>query len=142
MSQYFHKHIPRGELLELLFKALLYTEVESHLAGNASSQNCKAPFSLLEHHVCTSDPKPAQIPPPAPVARPAPPAPKPNGVVETTKPPTPVATAQTKDPNAMEVDSSDCNYLLLEIGSKLTREPQHDRLNQSKSAEHRDLPPK
>lgn len=55
-SQHFGKHVPRGELIELLSKALLYSEVEAHWKGNAMSNNCKAPFSILDKHVCSSDP--------------------------------------------------------------------------------------
>jgi len=54
-SPWFCKHIPRGELIELLSKALLYIEVESHWRGNELMTGCKNKFSLLEHHVCSSD---------------------------------------------------------------------------------------
>ena len=47
------KHIPRGELIELLSKALLYLEVESHWKGDSLTANCKSRFSLLEPHVCS-----------------------------------------------------------------------------------------
>jgi transducin (beta)-like 1 len=52
-SPYFSKHIPRGELIELLTKSLLYMEVESHWKGDELLTNCKTSFSLLEHHVCS-----------------------------------------------------------------------------------------
>lgn len=55
-STHFGKHVPRGELVELLSKALLYSEVEAHWRGNTLTTNCKSPFSLLEHHVCSLDP--------------------------------------------------------------------------------------
>ncbi|KZT02500.1 WD40 repeat-like protein [Laetiporus sulphureus 93-53] len=55
-SSYFGRHIPRGELVELLSKALLYTEVEAHWKGNTMAANCQKPFSLLERHVCSQDP--------------------------------------------------------------------------------------
>jgi transducin (beta)-like 1 len=55
-SSYFGKHVPRGELIELLSKALLYSEVEAHWRGNALTKNCKAPFGLLDKHVCSLDP--------------------------------------------------------------------------------------
>ncbi|TCD68083.1 hypothetical protein EIP91_011536 [Steccherinum ochraceum] len=45
-------HIPRGELVELLSKALLYAEAESHWRGSSYLANCKAPFSVLQPHVC------------------------------------------------------------------------------------------
>jgi transducin (beta)-like 1 len=69
-SPYISKHIPRGELIELLSKALLYVEVEAHWKGNAMTTNCKTGFSLLEPHICSLDPKakPAK-PPPRPTAR-------------------------------------------------------------------------
>lgn len=50
------KHVPRGELVELLSKALLYSEVEAHWRGNALTKNCKSRFSLLDKHVCSLDP--------------------------------------------------------------------------------------
>jgi transducin (beta)-like 1 len=51
------KHIPRGELIELLIKALLYTEVEAHWRGNNDmTGNCTTGFSLLETHVCSLNP--------------------------------------------------------------------------------------
>jgi len=53
-SPWFRQHIPRGELIELLSKALLYLEVESHWHGNELITSCKNKFSLLEHHVCSS----------------------------------------------------------------------------------------
>ena len=68
-STHFSKHVPRGELVELLSKALLYAEVEAHWRGNAMTTNCKTPFSLLERHVCSLDPSlPASVqfnPPPS-----------------------------------------------------------------------------
>ncbi|KIY50650.1 WD40 repeat-like protein [Fistulina hepatica ATCC 64428] len=51
-----HKHIRRGELVELLSKALTYTEVEHHWKDGQLEQNCKAPFSLLEPHTCSDKP--------------------------------------------------------------------------------------
>ncbi|KAJ7597417.1 WD40 repeat-like protein [Mycena floridula] len=55
-SPNFGKHIPRGELVELLGKALLYMEVEAHFRGDQMSINCKKEFSLLEPHVCSTEP--------------------------------------------------------------------------------------
>ena len=54
-STYFSKHIPRGELIELLSKALLYLEVESHWRNDELTTRCKTGFSLLEPHVCSLD---------------------------------------------------------------------------------------
>jgi hypothetical protein len=69
-SPHFSKHIPRGELVELLSKALLYVEVEAHWKGDAMTTNCKTGFSLLEPHICSLDPKAKSVhPPPRPVAR-------------------------------------------------------------------------
>ena len=59
-SQHYGKYVPRGELIELLSKALLYSEAEAHWKGNAMTNNCKAPFSILDKHVCSLDP---DIPP-------------------------------------------------------------------------------
>jgi transducin (beta)-like 1 len=51
------KQIPRGELIELLIKALLYTEVEAHWRGNNDmTGNCGTGFTLLETHVCSLNP--------------------------------------------------------------------------------------
>jgi len=51
------KQIPRGELIELLIKALLYAEVEAHWRGNDDmTGNCTTGFSLLETHVCSLNP--------------------------------------------------------------------------------------
>lgn len=56
-SVHLEKQIPRGELIELLIKALLYTEVEAHWRGNNDlTGNCTTGFSLLETHVCSLDP--------------------------------------------------------------------------------------
>ncbi|KAF8910030.1 WD40 repeat-like protein [Gymnopilus junonius] len=52
-SPFFSKHIPRGELVDLLSKALLYLEVESHWRADGLTTNCKSGFSLLEPHVCS-----------------------------------------------------------------------------------------
>ncbi|KAJ7361138.1 WD40 repeat-like protein [Mycena albidolilacea] len=62
-SPNFSKHIPRGELIDLLSKSLLYREVESHWKADHLALNCKAGFSLLEAHVCSLDPpKPKSVP--------------------------------------------------------------------------------
>jgi transducin (beta)-like 1 len=58
-SPWFSKHIPRGELIDLLSKALLYIEVESHWRGDSMTTNCKNKISLLEPHVCTDKPSSA-----------------------------------------------------------------------------------
>lgn len=55
-SPHIKKHIPRGELIELLSKALLYTEVEAHWKGDGLTTNCSAPFSLLDPHACSLQP--------------------------------------------------------------------------------------
>lgn len=55
-SPHIKKHIPRGELIELLSKALLYSEVEAHWKGDELSTNCSAPFSLLDTHACSLQP--------------------------------------------------------------------------------------
>ena len=52
-SPYALKHIPRGELVELLTKALLYIEVETHCKGDGLITDCKTPFSLLKKHECS-----------------------------------------------------------------------------------------
>ncbi|KAJ7741048.1 WD40 repeat-like protein [Mycena metata] len=62
-SPNFSKHIPRGELVELLSKSLLYREVESHWKEDYLQINCKAPFTLLDPHVCSLEaPKPKSVP--------------------------------------------------------------------------------
>lgn len=55
-SPHIKKHIPRGELIELLSKALLYSEVEAHWKGDELSTNCSVPFSLLDPHACSLQP--------------------------------------------------------------------------------------
>ena len=61
------KHIPRGELVDLLSKALLYIEVETHWSEGSLTLNCRAPFSLLDKHACDIDgamkPAALRIPP-------------------------------------------------------------------------------
>ncbi|QRV97564.1 F-box-like/WD repeat-containing protein TBL1XR1 [Ceratobasidium sp. AG-Ba] len=47
-------HIPRGGLVTLLQKALLYIEVETHWRRDPSAAACSSPFSLLSAHVCSS----------------------------------------------------------------------------------------
>ncbi|EJC98713.1 WD40 repeat-like protein [Fomitiporia mediterranea MF3/22] len=54
-SKHFNDYVPRGELVELLTKALLYTEVETHCKGDGLITDCKAPFSLLKPHECAVD---------------------------------------------------------------------------------------
>lgn len=54
-SPYLAKHIPRGELVDLLGKALLYLEVEAHWRADVITTDCKVGFSLLEPHICSSD---------------------------------------------------------------------------------------
>lgn len=60
-SHHIKKHIPRGELVERLSKALLYAEVEAHWKGDSFAKNCKSSFSLLEHHICSIDPNPTTL---------------------------------------------------------------------------------
>ncbi|KAF8347055.1 WD40 repeat-like protein [Amanita rubescens] len=54
-SPLFHKHIIRGQLVELLCKALLYLEVEHHWKNSQVTLNCTAEFSLLDSHQCSTD---------------------------------------------------------------------------------------
>ncbi|KAH7334520.1 WD40-repeat-containing domain protein [Rhizoctonia solani] len=49
-------HIPRGGLIRLLQKALLYIEVETHWSQDAKINPCSSPFSLLSNHICSSMP--------------------------------------------------------------------------------------
>ncbi|CAE6405142.1 unnamed protein product [Rhizoctonia solani] len=46
-------HIPRGGLIMLLQKALLYIEAEMHWAQDKGNP-CSSPFSLLSNHICSS----------------------------------------------------------------------------------------
>ncbi|KAI0319053.1 WD40 repeat-like protein [Amylostereum chailletii] len=56
-SDNFKKHIPHGELIDLLGKAMLYVEVEAHFGPNEQlTTDCTTPFSLLEDHRCSSGP--------------------------------------------------------------------------------------
>lgn len=110
-STHFGKHVPRGELVELLSKALLYSEVEAHWRGNAMTTNCKTPFTLLEHHVCSLDP----TLPPTVHFNPPPPSEIPiivngaNGTAEKRKASTPASEETPNQKRArteeMEVDS-------------------------------------
>lgn len=55
-SPHFNDYIPRGELVELLSKALLYIEVETHCKGDGLMiTDCTKPFSLLKRHECAVD---------------------------------------------------------------------------------------
>ncbi|KAI0375120.1 WD40 repeat-like protein [Pilatotrama ljubarskyi] len=56
-SPNFRKHLPRGELIELLSKALLFTEVEAHWNNGGMTLSCHNPFNLLERHVCSAPPR-------------------------------------------------------------------------------------
>jgi transducin (beta)-like 1 len=58
-TPYVRKHIPRGELIQLLGKALLYQEVEAHWRGDGLTRACQTGFSLLEPHTCSQDPLPS-----------------------------------------------------------------------------------
>ncbi|KZV99026.1 WD40 repeat-like protein [Exidia glandulosa HHB12029] len=50
-------HIQRHLLVQLLAKALLYVEVESHYREDGKTVQCTAPFSLLKKHVCSTSPR-------------------------------------------------------------------------------------
>ncbi|KAF8603965.1 WD40 repeat-like protein [Ceratobasidium sp. AG-I] len=52
-------HIPRGGLVTLLQKALLYIEVEQHWRRDPRASACSSPFSLLTTHTCSSTSMPA-----------------------------------------------------------------------------------
>ncbi|KAH8099279.1 WD40 repeat-like protein [Cristinia sonorae] len=106
-------HIPRGELVELLSKALLYIEAEAHWRGTTVTTNCKAPFSILSRHVCAADPTlPAtfSFEPPAPSTQIPSSYSSTNGNGEKRKADTPVADSSRKDKRArteemMDLDS-------------------------------------
>ncbi|GJE85862.1 WD40 repeat-like protein [Phanerochaete sordida] len=110
-SEHFGQHVPRGELVELLSKALLYSEAEAHWKGNAMTNNCKAPFTILNRHVCSLDPS---LPPTVTFQPPLPPPdtvhPVTNGTAEKRKASTSPAPEEVpKEKRArteeMEVDS-------------------------------------
>ncbi|CAL1693992.1 unnamed protein product [Somion occarium] len=96
-SPHINKHVARGELVYLLSKALLYTEVEAHWRGNAMTSNCKAPFSLLDQHTCSLDPN---LPPIATFNPPIPPEAVPVSLNGTT---------EKRKGGALEVDESQRN---------------------------------
>lgn len=117
-SPYLSKHIPRGELVELLSKSLLYLEVESHWKGDALTSNCKSGFSLLQPHVCSLEPpkKVAQLPA-TPIMPISVPEPKVNGTIiepngkRKSSPVTieaPTEKRARRDQEEMDVDSSEC----------------------------------
>jgi transducin (beta)-like 1 len=58
----YSKHVRRGELVELLSKALLYTEVEAHWQKDAVTTACQTPFTLLDEHKCSSDATQTNVP--------------------------------------------------------------------------------
>ena len=66
-SPHHKKHVPRGQLVELLSKALLFSEVEHHWKGDTMTMTCTNQFRLLEPHTCSFDPK--FPPPPLPDAQ-------------------------------------------------------------------------
>ncbi|KAE9409144.1 WD40 repeat-like protein [Gymnopus androsaceus JB14] len=119
-SPCFKKHVPRGELVELLSKSLLYNEVECHFQGGEAAIKCKAAFSLLEPHTCSSTPSESHlfIPPIMPNAFSMIPTPsmRANDVTQdssskrkSSPPPrntTPAEKRPRKDPNDMDVDSA------------------------------------
>ncbi|EIN13834.1 WD40 repeat-like protein [Punctularia strigosozonata HHB-11173 SS5] len=84
----YRKHIPRGELVDLLSKALLYTEVQAHWRGDTLTSNCVAPFSILDHHTCSLDSalssKPTRLPPVPSKADSVPPHPEKDSIFRTT----------------------------------------------------------
>ncbi|KAG9128157.1 hypothetical protein FRC07_004269 [Ceratobasidium sp. 392] len=47
-------YIPRGSLVSLLQKALLYIEVETHWRRDPKASACSTPFSLLSSHICSA----------------------------------------------------------------------------------------
>ncbi|KAG8900616.1 hypothetical protein FRB99_005947 [Tulasnella sp. 403] len=59
--------MPRGELIKLLNKALLYSEAEAHFRrrqdANHPSTECTAPFSILKTHVCSGGSQSLPSPP-------------------------------------------------------------------------------
>jgi transducin (beta)-like 1 len=62
LSPHIRTHVKRGALVDLLGKALLYLEVETHWRANAVTASCTAPFTLLEEHVCPADAKTRPLP--------------------------------------------------------------------------------
>ncbi|KAI0651972.1 WD40 repeat-like protein [Trametes meyenii] len=62
LSPHFRKHVPRGELVELLSKALLFSEVEAHWKGDSMTLSCRNSFNILEPHVCSAAPTPPSRP--------------------------------------------------------------------------------
>jgi transducin (beta)-like 1 len=45
-------HINNGQLIQLLQKGLLFTQVETHLEKDGTEKKCIAPFTLLGQHEC------------------------------------------------------------------------------------------
>ncbi|KAI6031541.1 hypothetical protein BKA83DRAFT_392169 [Pisolithus microcarpus] len=68
-SHHIKKHIPCGELVELLGKALLYGEVEAHWKEDGLANNCRIRLSLLERHACSFDSDEQPHPPTQPNGR-------------------------------------------------------------------------
>ncbi|KAI3622741.1 WD40 repeat-like protein [Moniliophthora roreri] len=86
-SPCFSKHVRRGELVELLSKSLLYTEVECHFQGGEAAATCQNAFSLLEPHVCSNKPPTLKSWAPPQNQTNAFTGPDPNGVYNLYKPP-------------------------------------------------------
>ncbi|KAF4611781.1 hypothetical protein D9613_004153 [Agrocybe pediades] len=51
----FKTHIARGELINLLGKAMLYMEVEAHWKSDGLRTDCKGAFTLLGRHSCSDE---------------------------------------------------------------------------------------
>lgn len=59
-SPLFKTQIPRGELVDLLTKALRYIEVETHAHDLDLAQGCTGRLTLMRPHVCSLLPQPAE----------------------------------------------------------------------------------
>ncbi|KAI0073703.1 WD40 repeat-like protein [Panus rudis PR-1116 ss-1] len=115
-SPHINKTVVRGHLPDLLSKALLYLEVESHWRRDTVTANCTAPFTILEPHKCVLD---AALPATATYNPPMPPPDVSathsialsNGTTEKRKASTPIVDDHTRNKRArtedlMEVDSA------------------------------------
>jgi hypothetical protein len=47
--------IRRGQLVDLLHKALIFSEVEAHWRNDTVTTNCKSAFSLISDHICSAE---------------------------------------------------------------------------------------
>jgi hypothetical protein len=61
-TPHYRTFVQRGALVDLLGKALLYSEVEAHWRADTVTSSCAHPFTLLTSHVCSADARTRPLP--------------------------------------------------------------------------------